>query len=267
MRKGSHPVAGKVVLVTGASRGIGAETARLLARRGARVAAVGLEPDELERVAADCPGGIAVEADVSDGAAVAAAVERTVAELGGLDVVVANAGIGTFSFVRHANPDEWARTVDVNLMGTFRTVHAALPQLIERRGYVAMVSSVAAIVGAPGMSAYCASKAGVDALAAVLRVESAHLGVDVGIAYFRFVRTGMVGMVPGVGTDEEEAKRRPLQQVHTAEQAAATVVDGVERRATTMTLPGWIPALLAARGVVQPLLRRPLSRWATKHDT
>src|SRR5215470_4844124 len=136
---------GRVVLVTGAARGIGAESARQLAARGARVALVGLEPAELERVAGECPGAVFFEADVTDRDALAAAVDGTVDALGGIDAVVANAGIGNVGFVRSIEPEAFERVLEVNLLGVWRTVRACLPHVIERRGYVLNIASTAAI--------------------------------------------------------------------------------------------------------------------------
>ena len=153
----------KVVLITGAARGIGAETARRLVKRGARVALVGLEPDRLAAVAGEL-GDRAVwfEADVTDQEAVDGAVAGTVAAFGGIDAVIANAGIANNGTVAVNPPDALVRTIEVNLVGVIRTVSAALPHITERRGYVLIVSSVAAFTMMPGMAAYAASKAGVE---------------------------------------------------------------------------------------------------------
>src|SRR3954470_4847920 len=111
------------ILITGAARGIGAESARRLAARGHRLALVGLEPGELDAVAAACGGGtLAVEADVTDREALNAAVERAVAHLGGLDAVVANAGIASAGMFRSMDEEAWERVIDVNVKGVYRTV-------------------------------------------------------------------------------------------------------------------------------------------------
>src|ERR1700722_10100026 len=118
-------VAGKNVLITGAARGIGAATASELARRGARLSLVGLEPDLLEQNAnALGDRHMWVEADVTDQAALDAAAASTVERLGGIDVVIANAGVANLGTVRTADPDEAARTITVNLIGPYRTAAA-----------------------------------------------------------------------------------------------------------------------------------------------
>src|SRR5918996_2163302 len=137
-------LSGRGVLITGAARGIGAETARAVARRGGLVSLVGLEPERLEALATELGEGHTWhEADVTEGDSITAAVEATAERLGGIDVAVANAGIASYGTVEKFDPEAWARTVDVNLTGAFRTLHAALPHVIARRGYVLVVASQA----------------------------------------------------------------------------------------------------------------------------
>src|SRR4051794_18254936 len=242
------------VLVTGAARGIGAEAARRLAARGHRVALVGLEPAELEAVAASCGGGaFALEADVSDGEAIRAAVDEAAERLGGLDALVANAGVANTGLLRHLEPDHFARQIDVNLVGTFRTIHAAIPHLVERRGYLLINASVSAIVHGPVLGAYGASKAGVEALTDTLRIELKHLGVDVGCAYFSWIDTDMVR-----GGDEAPAFRRlresmrgPFKKTYPVGDAAEAVALGVEKRCRIVVAPWWVRAFHPLRGAMQ----------------
>src|SRR3712207_511672 len=169
-RRRRTSLAGRSVLITGAARGIGAELARRAAARGARVALVGLEPAELARVADELgPEHLWVEADVTDPEALEAAVRRTVDTFGGLDVVVANAGIAPLTTVMTSSAHALARTIEVNLIGAMLTVHAALPFIAQRRGHVQIIASAASFTVLPGMSAYCASKAGVERFGDALR--------------------------------------------------------------------------------------------------
>ncbi|HEX7289873.1 MAG TPA: SDR family oxidoreductase [Conexibacter sp.] len=252
MPASTRPISGQVVFVTGAARGIGAAAAKQLAAQGAKVALVGLEPEELARVAGECgPDAAWFAADVTDTAALEAAVQGTVERFGGIDVVIANAGIGTGGPVRSIDPATWERVVEVNLLGSWRTVRAALPHVIERRGYVLQVASVAAIAHAPFMSAYCASKAGVEAFADCLRTEVVHLGVDVGVAYFSWIDTDMVrGVDERAGTVGLRSRlgRGPMRKTYPLSEAATAVARGVERRSRHVTVPNWIRAALLLRG-------------------
>jgi NAD(P)-dependent dehydrogenase (short-subunit alcohol dehydrogenase family) len=255
----TRSLSGQVVLVTGAARGIGAAAAQQLAARGAKLALVGLEPDELAQVAAACgPDAAWFEADVTDTAAIEAAVQGAVERFGGIDAVIANAGIATGGSVLTIDPGAWERVVEVNLLGSWRTVRAALPHVVARRGYVLQIASVAAIAHAPFMSAYCASKAGVEAFADCLRTEVAHLGVDVGVAYFSWIDTDMVRGAdarPGIGT-LRRGMRGPIGRTYPLSDVAAAVTQGVERRARHVTVPRWVRALLLLRGPLAPAFDR-----------
>jgi NAD(P)-dependent dehydrogenase (short-subunit alcohol dehydrogenase family) len=260
---------GKTVLITGAARGIGAETARQAARRGARVALVGLEPQELERVAEQCgPEAAAFEADVTDADALKGAVEAVVERFGGIDVVMANAGVAPTGMVRSIAPEMFERTVEVNLLGVWRTVRTCLPHVIERRGYVLVIASLAAASHAPGMAAYAASKAGAEAFADSLRGELSHLGVDVGVGYFAFIDTDMVrggDSHPVFGGMRSELPG-PFGKTYPLPDAVAKVVEGIEGRRRTVVFPGWVKAMLALRGIVGPLFDRAGSGRAAEVD-
>lgn len=255
MARETWPVRGKTVLITGAARGIGAETARRLAARGAKLSLVGLEPDLLEQVASECGDATWFEADVTDREALQTAVDGTVERFGGVDVVMANAGIGAAGSVRTMDPDAWERVIEVNLLGVFRTIRACLPHVIERRGYVLPVASVAAAIHTPGMSAYAASKAAVEALGNSMRGELAHRGVKVGVAYFSWIDTEMVR-----GADEHPAAkfmrsklRGPAGKIYPVSEAGEAVADGIEQRARRIIVPRNFRSLLLARMVVARL--------------
>ena len=154
----SYDVAGRTVFVTGAARGIGAAVAEQMHRRGANVALVGLEPDRLaERAAALGERAIWFEADVTDSDALVAAADGTADRFGGIDVAVANAGLSFIGSVQTQPVEEWVRTIEVNLLGVYRTDRAVLPHVVARGGYVLNVAALSAIGPAPLMSAYTAS--------------------------------------------------------------------------------------------------------------
>jgi NAD(P)-dependent dehydrogenase (short-subunit alcohol dehydrogenase family) len=250
---------GKTVLITGAARGLGAETARRVAARGANVALVGLEPEELERVAAQCGANAAwFECDVTDTDALQRAVQGTLDRFGAIDVVVANAGIAPMGMTRSMDPMAFERTIEINLLGVWRTVRACLPHVVERRGYVYITASMAAALHAPGMAAYAASKAGAEAFGDSLRAELKHLGVDVGVGYFGFIDTDMVR-----GADSHPATvalredlTGPLSKTYPLSKAGKAIADGIENRSRWVVVPAWARAMIVARTLIQPLLER-----------
>lgn len=246
---------GRRVLITGAARGIGAECARALAGRGARLALVGVEPDRLEALAAELGGGATWHAaDVRDTAAVHSAVDAAADALGGLDVVMANAGIVTIGTVKTIDPDAFERQVDVNLLGVWRTARAALPHLLASRGYLLNVASLAAALHAPLLASYSATKAGVEAFSDSLRLELTGTGVHVGVAYFGEIDTDMVRTaradpavqeaVAGGGFDRFT---RPVP----VSRAVDGVVRGIERRARRVVVPRYLWPLILAPGLFE----------------
>jgi NAD(P)-dependent dehydrogenase (short-subunit alcohol dehydrogenase family) len=262
-------LSGRTILVTGAARGIGAESARQLASRGARLALVGLEPEELERVARQCGSDAAwFEADVTDADALERAVADALERFGGLDAVMANAGIEGGGTIRAVDPAAFDRVIEVNLMGAWRTVRACLPYVIERRGYVLVVASMAVVAQGPGMASYNASKAGVEAFTNSLRSEVRHLGVDVGCAYFAFIDTDMVigsDSHPSLGFARDELPG-PIGRKYPVSRVGRAVADGIERRRSWVVVPGWVRALLLLRGPIQWLGQRASTDIAARMD-
>jgi NAD(P)-dependent dehydrogenase (short-subunit alcohol dehydrogenase family) len=249
-------VVGRTVFVTGAARGIGAGAARRLHAAGANVALVGLEPERLEEVAAGLGSRTAwFEADVTDGDALRVAVEGTVARFGSIDVAIANAGIQFMGRMATMAPEQFERTLEVNLMGTWRTDRAVLDEIVRNRGYLLNIASLAAASHAPLMGAYTASKAGVEAMTDALRVELAPSGARVGCAYFGFIDTDLVrasfshpstqaltSVMPGF-----VARPAPLDD------ALDAIERGVARRAARIWAPRYVGGALVLRGVLQPL--------------
>lgn len=248
-------LAGRRVIITGAARGIGAMTARRLHDRGARVALLGLEPELLAAVAEQCGGAPWRECDVADRAAVDDAVGELVGELGGLDVAIANAGIGAQMTLVDGNAAVWDQTLAVNLGGTFNLVRAVGPHVSHPGGYVLVTSSLAAAVHLPLMSAYCASKAAVESLGDSLRIELRPSGARVGVAYFAELDTDMTTR----GFSTEAAARMPLGghghlPVSPVEPAIDAIERGVLKRSRRVASPGWVPAVLAIRPIAQRVM-------------
>lgn len=265
MSRRTGDLAGRRVVITGAARGIGALLARRLHERGARVALLGLEPELLEAVAVDCGGAPWQICDVTDRAQVDTAVASAVERLGGLDVAVANAGIGAQMTLVDGDAAVWDATLAVNLAGTFNLVCAAGPHVSHPRGYMLLTASLAAAVHLPLMSAYCASKAAVESLGDSLRIELRPSGARVGVAYYAELDTDMTAR----GFATRAAARMPLGgHGHLPIAPVAPAIDalerGIGRRSRRIVSPAWVGAVLPARAVVQRLMelqaRRGLAR-------
>lgn len=256
-------VEGRTVFITGAARGIGAATAARLHARGANVALVGLEPDRLRALAAELgERALAIEADVTDAAALERAVVATLERFGSLDVAIANAGIHYIGALLGAPPEQVERTLEVNLQGVWRTNRAVLPQVIASRGYLLNIASLAAVSHAPLMGPYAASKAGVEALSDSLRMELSRSGARVGCAYFGFIDTDIVR------NSRAHASTRALERVAPAftrrsipvAKAVDAIERGIERRSSRLWAPRYVGPALYARGVLQPLTEWRLRR-------
>lgn len=252
---------GKVALVTGAARGIGYETARQMHLRGASVAVLDLNADEAREAAERIgPRAIGMSADVTDQNAMFAAVAEVVERFGGLDVAVANAGIAQkqFATARGISGEEWERVFEVDLLGVWRTARAALPQIVERRGQMVVVSSVYAFVNGMGNTPYAVAKAGVESLGRALRVELAPHGAGASVAYFGWVDTKMVQDAFAQEDSKRIKELTPsflLKRITPAE-AGAGLVRGIEEKAPRIFVPKWWRYVSALRGLINPLLDR-----------
>jgi len=240
---GGWSLGGKVMLITGGARGIGAATARELARRGALPVLADLDIDALTATAAAIsPTPVTVELDVTDLDACEAAVQRVLEEHGRLDVVWANAGIGSGGPLQLTDPAAWRRTVEVNLLGAYNTVRAALPAVIAQRGYVAVTASLASFAHGPYMSAYCATKAGVEVMANSLRIEVAHHGVDVATIHPTWIDTDMVREADDLPTFQllRRALRPAFKKTYPVERAVTDIVAGFKQRRRRICVPRFV---------------------------
>ena len=222
---------GKVALISGGGTGIGAATARLFAREGASVVVTGRRPEPIEAVAAEVKG-LAVAGDTTDPLHATEAVAAAVATFGGLDVLVANAGIGFGGSVGDVTDDHWQRTLDVNLTGPMVLTRAAVPAMLERGGgSVVLVASVNGLVGTTDSAAYGTSKAGLLGLARSIAVDYGPRGIRANALCPGWVVTPMadeemdeLGAAMGIGRQEAydlATTDVPLRRPATAEEIAS----------------------------------------------
>ncbi|NED14064.1 SDR family oxidoreductase [Streptomyces sp. SID9124] len=268
---GTGSLEGQVVVVTGAARGVGELLARKLSARGAILALVGLEPDELKKVSARLHGeSDHWHADVTDHEAMARVARDVKARFGKVDIVVANAGVATGGPLVDSDPVAWRRVIEVNLIGGAVTARAFLPVLMESRGYFLQIASLAAMTPAPMMSAYCASKSGVEAFAHSLRAEVGYRGVKVGVGYLSWTDTDMVR-----GADEDDVMRDlrqrlpwPTNRTYPLGPAVDRIVAGIERRSPHVYAQWWLRGMQSVRGYLPSLIgvvgQREMRRFAPR---
>ncbi|MCV7079212.1 SDR family NAD(P)-dependent oxidoreductase [Mycobacterium szulgai] len=251
-------VNGRVVFITGAARGLGAEIARQAYTRGAFVALVGRHLATLQQLADELGDrSAAFEADVTDAARLQQAADDSVARFGGIDVVVANAGIAPPSdTVATIDPAEFERTVEVDLLGQWRTARATMPALMKSHGHIVFIGSIYAFFNGVLAAPYAMSKAGVEQLTRALRVELAPHRVTAGIAYLGFIETDLAATV--FTREQVNAIRKAMPAFMSrpipVTDAAKAVLDGISRRAATTCAPAWVAPLLNMRGVTTAVM-------------
>ena len=260
----------KVVLITGAGSGIGAASAKAMQAKGAKLVLADVNHESVVRLAAELGAGsaVAIQVDATDRAQLDVAVATAVERFGGIDVVFANAGIAvdppaTVASVAEA---DFERVIEVDLMGVWRTVKAALPQVIERQGHVLLTASIYAFFNGIVNAPYAMSKAGVEQFGRALRAELAPHRATAGVLYPGWVKTPLTGPAFGGNRTATElvahAYPAALRQQITPERVADAVVRGVERRSARIIVPRrWAP-ISTLRGIVNPLIDARLDKDA-----
>ncbi|NVI89093.1 SDR family NAD(P)-dependent oxidoreductase [Actinomadura sp. BRA 177] len=257
-------LAGRRVLITGAARGIGAALAVRLHERGARVALAGLEPDLLTAVAAECGSAPWWTCDVTDRGRVEEVANLAVQELGGLDVVVANAGVAAQMPIIGGDPSVLEQSLRVNVLGVYNTLRAAGPRISHERGYALAVASLAAAVHAPLLGAYSASKAAVEAMGNTLRAELRPWGAKAGVAYFAELDTDMTRR--GFDTEAASAMTNSgrasslISAVTPLKVGIDALEQGIARRSKRVVAPWWVGGVLPVRMFAQPVVDRTVQR-------
>ncbi len=223
----------KVAFITGASAGMGAETARQLAREGARLALLARRADNLEEVCAEiaAQGGEATPfiADVNDRAALDAAVAGTVEKYGRIDIVLANAGFGVTGPIYTLEVDDYRRQFETNFFGLLHTIYATLPYLKESHGQLGLLGSVAGMIGTPATSPYNASKFAVIGLGEAIYHDLDELGVSVTLINPGFVESEL-RHINNRGELTNKPDPIPSWLVVPVEKAARTIVNALYRR-------------------------------------
>jgi NAD(P)-dependent dehydrogenase (short-subunit alcohol dehydrogenase family) len=244
-----------VVVITGGASGLGLATAKALTSRGARVALIDRDADAVQAAAQSLGAEtLGVAADICDAAAVTDAIGQIAERFGAIDIVMACAGITGWGPALLIDSSDWERTIETNVLGTWRTVKAALPHLVQSKGYLLIVASGLAASPGPASSAYAASKAAVESLGRSLRIELAHHGVDVGVAYYSFLDTPMVDAIERnpAAMRARAAMPPPVRRTYPIGKAAAATASGIEQRAPRIIYPGFLRWALLLRGFFGP---------------
>jgi len=260
------PLQGLVVLITGAASGIGAATALEVVRQGGLAVLVDCDEVPLIEEAQQCgEATLFFVADVTELAALRDVVDHTLAVHQRINVVFANAGVAAFGPVAHVDPSAWQRCVEVNIVGVFNTVRAALPALIKQQGYVLINSSVSSFAHPPAMSAYAASKAAVEAIGNVLRLELQAHRVGVGVMYAGWVSTPLVAegaLHPGF-VRLRATMPGFLNQETSAQETARVIVRAFTKRQRHIFMPSWLRILFGLRALLHlPFAERELVKAA-----
>ena len=226
---------GKIALITGGGSGIGAATARLMAREGAALAIVDISPDAAAAVAAET-GGIALPADIADRAQVEAAVARTVAAHGRIDILVNNAGIGCFGRTPDLDPETWERVIAIDLNAVFYACRAAIPHMRHGKAAIVNTASISGLAGDYGYTAYNAAKGAVINYTRALAIDHAREGIRVNALCPGLIATPLTAgaaSLPGLEADWHDTI--PLGRPGTPEEMAEVIAFLASDAASYMT--------------------------------
>ncbi len=230
-------LSGKVALITGSSRGIGLETARQLAARGAKIVLNARGKERLEsackELVMDGYDAISIPSDVSSPDECEKMIKRIVDEFGRLDILINNAGISMRSVMEDLSAETCRQIVDVNMLGCIYPTFYSIPEIKKSRGSIVYISSIAGIIGLPTATLYCATKRGLVGLADSLRCELAPLGVHIGVVYVGFTENDPDKKVLGPGS-ESVPHNRPNHMSRKV--VAKNVVDLIKKRKNHVVL-------------------------------
>jgi short-subunit dehydrogenase len=245
----------KVVLVSGASRGIGAEIAREAVARGSRVGLMARTAPDLDQLNAELGGGCAVAAaDVVAPDELRPAVGKVVTELGPIDVVVCNAGVGLYGTFLEADVDDIDRVMRINYLGTVHVLKAVLPAMAARgSGHVVIIGSISGRIGSPFEAAYSASKFAQTGLAEALSVELAPFDIGVSLVLPGPVKTSFFD---ARGHAYDRARPKPV----TPQKVARVALDAVERNRAEAYVSGFMRQAVVSKTLVPPLFKWGTSR-------
>ena len=232
-------------MITGASSGIGKGLALAIAARGGRLGLLARREDLLneivEEIRAQNGKAIAVSADVRDAKAVRAAADKIRAELGPIDVLIANAGVGTSNHASQLNPDQVADVININVLGAVNSVSAVAPEMVERKsGQLVAISSLAGYRGLPKSAAYCASKAALSSFFESLRIDLRGSGVTVNVIYPGFIKTPL--------TSGRSAKMPYLMEL---DEGVKKILNAIEKGKRSYAFP-WQLATIVRSSLVMP---------------
>ena len=236
----------KVVMITGASSGIGKGIALEIAARGANLGLLARREELLNDIAGEAKThnvkAVSAAVDVRDAEAVRAAANRFRHELGPIDILIANAGIGTADHATRLKPEHVAKVMSINVLGAANSVAAVLPEMVERKhGRLVAISSLAAYRGVAKSAAYCASKAAMSSYFESLRIDLRHSGVGVTTIYPGFIKTDL--------TAGRAAKMPYLMEL---DYAVKKIISAIEREKKTYAFP-WQLATIVRAGLIMPV--------------